>query len=506
MLADLKGRMVTSSLWLGGGRIVVNALGFVSTIVLARLLIPADFGLVALGSAVMAIVKALTEMSMAQALVHHRNPQDDHFHTAFTLNAARGVLLSVVLALAARPMAWAYGEPRLEAVVHVFAASVFVSGLLNPRQVSLVRELLFRQQFIMTAAQNVVMAAVSIGVAVIWRNYWALVAGIVAGQLVQVALSYAMLPYRPRLRWNRAGELWSFSMWMTLSNAINTINWRSDQLLVGGILGRTALGYYTVGDNLAQVPTRETVGPLRETLFPALARIADDPARLRRGYQRAQALITFLALPVGVGFALVAEPAVRLAMGEKWLPAVPVIQALSSVFALQTLGSMVQPLGMAMGDTRTLFMRNLVLFGVRIPVVLGATLLLGMPGLILSRVFTGLLGMSLNLGLVRKLTGLSIREQILVNWRSLAAMAAMVAGVSAWHAGIAPPMAAGGWGSALVLAQLLPLGAVLYFGAALLLWQLARRPDGPEREVLAVVRSGVQLVPRRLAKKIDRSE
>jgi len=481
--------MVASSLWLAGGRAVVNAMGFVSTIVLARLLMPEDFGLVALGTALMVIVRSLTEMSMAQALVHHRNPAEDHYHTAFTLNALRGVVLALLLVAAARPMAWAYADPRLENVVLAFAAGTLVTGLLNPRQIALVKDMLFRQQFIMTAAQNVVTVGVSVFVAVVWRSYWALVLGVLAGQVVQVVLSYAMLPYLPRLRWNRASELWSFSLWMTLSNAVNTINWRSDQLLVGGILGRSALGYYTVGDNLAQIPTRETVGPLREALFPALVRIADDPARLRRGYQRAQALITFVALPVSVGFALVAEPAVLMAMGEKWLPAVPVIQALSSVFALQTLGSMVQPLGMAMGDTRTLFMRDLALCAVRIPLVVGATLLLGIPGLILSRVFTGLFGMAINMGLVRRLTGLSIREQVLVNWRSLAAVAAMAAGVSAWYSTIAERFAEDVWGPALVIAQILPLGAALYLGAVLLLWLIARRPDGPETEMLALAQT-----------------
>ncbi len=504
-MADLKSRVLVGSLWLAGARAVVNAMGFLSTIVVARLLLPEDFGLVALGTALMVIVRSLTELSMAQALVHHRDPHDDHFHTAFTLNAARGVALALVMSVAARPMAWVYDDPRLEPVVYALAASMLVSGLLNPRQFALVKDLRFQQQFVLTVAENVVTVAVSIAVAVIWRNYWALVAGLIAGQVVKVVLSYTMLPYRPRVCWSRASELWSFSLWMTLSNAINTVNWHSDQLVVGGLLGRTSLGLYAVGNNLAQIPTREAVGPLKETFFPALARIADDPERLRQAYQRSQSLITFLALPLGVGLALVAEPAVLAAMGEKWMPAVPVIQALSAVFALQTIDSMVQPLGMAMGETRKLFTRSLVLFIVRVPLVVAATILAGLQGLILARVFISIFGMFVHLALVRELVGLSLRDQILVNWRSLAAAATMVAGVSAWHATAVPVMARDEWAAALLVGQLALLGAPLYLGTALLLWLFARRPDGPEAEALAMCQAAVNRLARRPKGEADRA-
>ena len=490
-MAGLKGRIIAGGLWLAGARGVINLLGFVGTVVLARLLVPADFGLVALGTSFMAIVVAVTEMSMAQALVHHRDPQEDHLHSAWTLNVLRGLALAAIMSLAARPMAWIYHEPRLEHVVFAFAVSVLVSGLVNPRQVTLVKELVFWQQFVLSVSQSLVTLVVSLIVAVIWRNYWALVAGVLAGQMVQVFLSYALLPFMPRVRLNRASELFSFSLWLTLGNAVNTLNWRSDQLLVGGIIGRTTLGYYTVGDNLAQIPTRETVGPLRDTLFPALSRLKDEPARLRGGYQDAQALITFLALPVGVGFALVAQPAVLATMGAKWLPAVPVIQALSAVFALQTLGSMVRPLGMAMGETRELFHRDLIMFFVRVPVVVLATIFLGLPGLILSRVFTGLVSMGVNVTFVRRLIDIPILEQFRVNWRSLGAALAMAAGVTAYHDTVARQAIGDGWSALLLVIQLVPLGAALYLGTALIMWLIARQPEGPECEVLAMVRAAL---------------
>ncbi|MDT0576995.1 lipopolysaccharide biosynthesis protein [Croceicoccus sp. F390] len=485
-MSSILGRMVSGSLWLSGARAITNALGFVSTIVLARLLLPADFGLVALGATVLAIITAVTEMSLSQALVHHPDPREDHFHTAWTLSAARGLLLALLMCVAARPLVWIYDEPRLELVIYAFAASVLIGGLGNPRQIMLTKELIFWQQFMLNVVGRLATVFTSIMVAIVWQSYWALIAGVIAGQVITTVLTYFVLPFRPRLGLKHAGELWSFSVWLTLGQAINTINWRFDQLLVGNILGKAALGFYSVGDNLAQMPTREATAPLTGTLFPALARIAHDPDRLRHAYHRAQALITFVALPVGIGFALVAKPLVLVAMGEKWLPAVPVIQALSAVFALITLGSMVQPLAMAKGHTKQLFRRDLQMFCIRLPIIIGGTVLFGLPGLIYSRVITGLLAAAVNMWLVRQLIRLSITDQVLANGRSLIAGAAMAAAVLWLQHALDTPAASVGWDQILAIAASVATGAVVYPGVAFGLWFMRGRPAGPESEALKI--------------------
>ncbi|RYG81647.1 MAG: lipopolysaccharide biosynthesis protein, partial [Alphaproteobacteria bacterium] len=346
---------------------------------------------------------------------------DDHFHTAWTLNACRGLALAALMGAAGHPLASLYNEPRLEWLIYALAFSVMIGGLTNPRIVLLSKQLVFWQDFLMSVSERLVAVIVSIGVALYFRSYWALVAGAVAGQFAAMLISYAILPFRPRIVWNRARELWSFSIWLTLGQAMNTINWRFDQLLIGHYLGRSVLGAYAVGDNLAQIPTREAIAPLTHTLFPAFSRIAEDKPRLAMGYQRAQALVTAIALPVGVGFGLLAEPLVLAMMGEKWRAAIPIIQALSAVFAFQTLGSLVQPLGMATGATRSLFQRDLLMFVLRLPVIIGAMLIWGLTGLIYARVVTGLTAAVVNMTLVRRLTGLTLTVQLLANLRSLSA-------------------------------------------------------------------------------------
>jgi len=476
---------------------ITNALGWISTIVLARLLTPDDFGLVAIGASIQAILLAVTELSLSQALIQHRAPEDDHIHTAWTLGLIRATALAVILALASYPLSVLYGDVRLNWVINTTAFSVFLTGFSNARIVLMQRQLIFWQDFLLGISGRLVSVIVAIAIAVIYHSFWALLLGGIAAQIVNVLLSYMVIPYRPRFSLRHTRQLWSFSVWLTLGQAMNTINWRADQLLVGHSLGKAELGYYSVGDNLAQMPTREATAPLRQTLFPAFSQISDDPDRLRAAYQRAQGLLTAAALPVGVGIALVAHPVVQLAMSEKWLPVVPVIQALSTVFALQTMGTMVQPLGMALGATKTLFKRDVHLFIVRLPIIITAMLVWGLPGLIMARVFTGLYGMLISMTLVRQLTDLSLPQQFGVNKRSLIAILIMAVGVSLAHRFLLPP---GGDSVLLLLVQIFSraaIGAVLYLGGSWLLWRLEGRPRGPEQEVADLLAKFIQRMKKR---------
>ncbi|MGB3723388.1 MAG: oligosaccharide flippase family protein, partial [Pacificimonas sp.] len=333
--------------------------------------------------------------------------------------------------------------------------------------------------------------------AFIYQSYWALVAGLVAGKICGLLLSYTVLPFLPRLSLRHAKDLFSFVGWITLGKVVNTLNWRFDHLLIGGYIGRADLGFYTMGDNLAVIPTREVTMPLQGALFPAFSLVKKDRDRFATQYQRAQACITMVVLPLGFGMALIAEPLVRLAIGEKWLPAVPVIQALASVFALQTIGSLAPSVAMAAGRTRLLFRRDLQAFAIRIPFIIIGMLVAGFQGIVFARVLSGSLGIGLNMNIVKKICGLNIRQQLSANVRSIAAAALMAAAVFALNQGISW---SDDWrGLAFRLTALVACGAAVYPAALLAMWAAAGRPYGAEREVGTLLLSGARAVAKRRA-------
>lgn len=493
-MSGVGAKIAKGSAWITAARALVNLLGFVATIVLARMLVPADFGLVAIGTTILAIVTAVTNLSLAQALVQHRAPTDAHFHAVWTLGALRGLAIAALFSATAGLVAKFFADVRLIPIMHALGFSVFLSGLANPRRVMLQKDLVFWQDFVLNVSQKLVGVVASITIALIYRSYWALIIGTIAGQIANVVISYTALPFLPRPTLRHFRELWSFSVWLTLGQVINTINWRFDQLLIGKFLGRADLGYYTVGDNLAQLPTREATLPLTQTLYPAFSRMEGDAGRLRRGYQRAQALITAIALPIGVGTALIARPAILLTMGAKWLPAVIVVETLAAIFALQTLGTLAGPLGMALGRTKLLFRRDMQLFVIRLPIIVASLYFGGFAGIVAARVFTGLIAIGFNVVLVRQLIGLRVRAQFAANGRALAATGAMVTIVLLTQAALPGLVVLHlGWQIGVIVAA----AATVYIGTTAALWLAAGRPAGPEQEIVALGLGFLRRVRRR---------
>lgn len=477
--------MTRGATWLAATRILINLIGFASTLLLARLLVPADFGLVAIATTVAAIVASVTELSMGSALVQHDNPQRVHFDSAWTLNLVRSVLVSIAIAALAVPITHFYGDPRLMPLLLAIAGTGIVGGGINPKLIMFTRSLVFRQEFILGVSQKLLGFIVAVVAAYVWKSYWALVAGVAAGQLLAVILSYALLPYRPHFSFAAGRELLTFSIWLLLGQIIQTLNYRFDTLFIGFFLGNGPLGYYTFGDNLAVLPTREATGPIAQTLFPAFTQMRGNPARLRQAYMRAQMLLVVVALPLGCGFALVARPLVVALIGEKWQPAVIIIQVLASVFAIQTLATTLPALAMAMGETRTLFRRDLANLIIRIPLMVAGLFFGGLVGIVFARMISGLALIAVNMTLARKLLDLPISAQIGLNHRSILAVVVMSVGLASIQYFMPSP--ASEWMRLVDLACLIALGAITYIGVLYCLWLGSGRPDGPESEVRSFI-------------------
>ncbi|SPJ25548.1 Lipopolysaccharide biosynthesis protein WzxC [Palleronia abyssalis] len=465
---------------------MITFIGFANTLVLARLLVPEDFGLVAIVMSISAIVFAVTELSLAQALVQHNAPTDSHYNTAFTLNLIRAAGVAIVLVVLSVPMAALYGDPRLVYGLMAIAVSSLVIGAINPKLAAMSRELVFWQDFATRSGDKLAAFLVAFLVAVIWQSYWALILGVIAGQMTSLILSYIICPYRPRFELSKWRDLMSFSIWVGLGQAVNTLNWRFDQLVLGYFLGNTALGYYSVGARLASLPTKEATRPVAAAAFPGFAKLAHDPERLRRAYQRAQSALMVVALPVGVGFAVAAEPLVLLVMGEKWLSSVVVIQVLASVFAIGTIATTVQPLALGMGQSRILFNRSLLNLGIRAPLTMAGLLSGGLVGLLVARCIVGFISIWINLYFVRELLGLSYSRQLLINRRSLIAVVVMAAAV--YLAGT--PFDGLGLGvQSLKAICMIAAGIVVYPAIVMLLWWCQGYPEGPEHDAMKLAKA-----------------
>jgi lipopolysaccharide exporter len=483
----LKQKMAIGALWMGAAKVVVNILSAASTFILARLLVPDDFGVVAIGLTVLTVITSVTELSLASALLQKSDLEEDHFHTAWTLSVLRAAIIAAAMAISAPWVADFYKDERLNGIIIALSAIVLLAGANNPKTILFLKKLEFWQEFVQTVGQKLFSFIICIGLAYHYQSFWALVAGTVASQLTSIIISYAFYPYCPKFKLNKWRELISFSAWLSFSQIINTISWRLDPLLIGHRLGSTVVGHYTVGDNLASLSTRELAGPIERTLFPGFSAINSDLPRLRRAYTAAQTFLTAVALPAGVGFACVAEPFVIAAMGHKWLPIVPVIQVMAAVFAVQTLGSPGHALAVSMGHTRWLFVRDLISFCIRMPLVVGGLYAGGIVGLLMGRAISAGIGIGLNFYIVKELLNIGMLRQLKDNMRSVGSALVMSMSLITiqHHESCRTALAAN---PLLGLCLLTLVGALIYTASTALLWAAARRPEGPESTLLSFAR------------------
>lgn len=468
----------------------MNALGMLSTIVMARLLMPADFGVVAIGMTVLTIADAVTNMSLAQALINLDDPDDRHLDCAWTLNLLRGLLLGGIIAALGPALAEFYDDERLTLILALIGGSVFISGLANTKLAMLERELVFRQRFVIQTSSKLVLVIVSVAVAWQTRSYMALVAGVIASQLTQVLVSYAIAPRLPRPRLREAGSLLSFSWWLTLTEMIRTINFRFEPLILGKFLTIHTLGLYTVGRNLSGLPTRETTRPLSATLFPAFRQLRDQPERLRKAFTRAQTLISAVALPCGILMSVLAQPLVLLVLGKKWVEVVPIVQVLAIVIATETLGAALQPLAMANDRNDLLFRRSLQGLVSRVPLTIAGLVLGGLPGFLIARMSFSVPMILFNKFIVREIIGIPVLAQLKHNWRTMCAAVCMgIAGFAL------APLFEFGTGFIELIARIAVVGAItglIYLVTLFGLWNLADRPEGPEHDMLDAVGSAMR--------------
>lgn len=320
-------------------RLFDRSVGVVSTMVLARLLIPADFGLVAMAMSIIAIIELASAFSFELALIQKAAPEREHFDTAWTLNiliAFGGACLTAALAF---PAAAFYGDPRLPAVMIAIAIAWFLSGFESTGIANFRREMNFAAEFRWFASRRMVSFVVVLFAAWFFRSYWALVIGMAAGRLTGVVMSYVMHPFRPRLSLSRARDLFSFSGWLLANNIADVIFSRLPHLFVGRVFGARTLGAYTVGSEIAQLANTELVAPINRAMFPGYARLVDDPETFRRVCIDATAAILLVVLPVSMAVAVLAGPIVRVLLGEQWGQAVPIIHVLAFSGAISALNA-----------------------------------------------------------------------------------------------------------------------------------------------------------------------
>lgn len=331
LVGDLTGRSVRG----GALTVVVQAAKFVlqlgATVVLARLLTPADFGLFAMVIAITGFAAKFKDFGLSTATVQRDEINHEQVSALFWINVAMSIGILVLLVAAAPGVAWMYGEPRVAWVMVALAAIIVLGGLTVQHQALLRRRMRFGALACIEIVSIVGGVATAVTMAVLGAGVWALVGQAAAIALISCALAWAFSPWRPTRprRARGVGGMLRFGGGMSVFHLMDYAVRNLDNVLVGAVLGASTLGIYNKAYNLLMMPIRQFNAPIGGVLTPALSRLQNDPARFRTFFTQTVAGIAFVTVPVVAFLFADARNAVLTVLGDQWLEAVSVFRYLA---------------------------------------------------------------------------------------------------------------------------------------------------------------------------------
>lgn len=352
--------------WSAGGQLIRQLLNLVGLAVLARLLAPDDFGLVAMLMVFTGFAQMLSELGVESALVQRRTVTRMDLDSAFWVNSAVSTGIALGLIALSGPIAQFYGQPKLGGLICLAALAFPFGGVGSVARAVHARAFRWRFIVLVEVGALAIGTLISVGLATLGWGASALVLQRVATAALSSVFIWAAVGWRPSLRVSRqsCAEIWAYSRGLLGFTTLNYWARNADNLLVGKFLGVTALGLYERSYMVVLIPVTQMAGVLNRVMFNSLSRVQDDLALFRQMYLRAVGIIAFFTFPSMVGLLLLSRELVLTLFGEQWLSIVPTIRIFAMVGLVQSIGYTVGWIYLARAETKRYFIWGLVSTGV----------------------------------------------------------------------------------------------------------------------------------------------
>ena len=409
------------AMWSVGRESVTQLMGIPTTLILARLLSPSDFGIAAAATFFIQLGKRLGNMGLNTALVRMTDVREEHRASVFAINMVFGLLAWAALMIAAPHIGAFYGEPRVVGAVRL-ASTIFLVNFFGAVEYAVLqRDMKFREMALVEWTQPAVFLPVSIGLAWAGWGFWALLLGQVISNAASTASKMYFGRWRPSLAVTRVGiaETVPFGMGVYAKRLLTYAAENLDSLVVGGLFGVTALGYYDKAFNAASnLSNRLSIGAT--VMFRIFAIIKDERVRFVRAYTKVVLAGTFATLPIFAGLFVAAPEFISVVFGEQWLPAVVPFQLLCAAGGLRLLASYASAAVQASGQIWGEVWRKVA----QVALIVGLVFAFrgwGIEGAALGVLASSLILAVLMQGLVGRIVGLTWWEMWTPLWPSIVA-------------------------------------------------------------------------------------
>lgn len=459
-MSEFREKAIAGVSWSVVSQLGRQGLSFVVGVVLARLLVPGDFGLVAMVTIVTGFATTFAELGFGAAIVQWQDVEQRHVSSVFWINVAAGVLLSLLF-LAGAPLLGAfYGEPDVVPVAMVMASLFFIQSLGIIQTTLFSKSIDFKALAISEVVGIAVAGACAIAAALLGMGVWSLVILKVGTALVMTALLWVLSAWRPQLLFDldAVRELFGFSANLLGERTLNYWVRHVDDLLIGRYVGEAGLGVYTMAYNIMLFPLQNVSRVIGRVMFPSLSTIQGQKERVKQVFLRMTRTIALITFPLMLGLLATVRPFVLAVFGAQWMPMIPILAILSVLGLVQSIVTLVGSLYLSQGRADLQFRIGLVIKPVLIAgIVIG--LKWGIVGVAAGYAIASLIVHVPNMHYAGRLVGMRYAEVV---WNvagvfgCAALMAVLVYGLST----VLPEP----WTSGAELAVLVPFGVLTYFG------------------------------------------
>lgn len=353
-LADLKRKSMRGGIITFASQGASVAIQLASTVILARLLSPADYGVMAMVVAITSFAGLFRDLGLSSAAIQTQTLTHTQQTNLFWINVILGSTLTVTLAAASPLVAWFYHKSEVLWVTVALSVTFVIGSLSTQSSALLIREMRFGWRSLATVSGAVVNFTVATLLALKGFGYWSLVWGQLAGAFISTCLLIALSPFRPSLPRRGAGtrEMLIFGVNVTAFDFVNYFNRNLDNILIGRFWGPGALGLYSRAYALLMFPINNLRGPINAVAFPALSRLQNHPDHFRAYYRRITSLLTFVSMPLTAFLFVECESIIQLALGKNWVGVAPIFSWLALVGFIQAPLTQVGLVTMSVGKSR----------------------------------------------------------------------------------------------------------------------------------------------------------
>lgn len=328
MQQSLKHKTTVGVVWSAVDRFAAQGIQFLIGLVMARLLMPSDYGTIALLNVFLAICQTFIDSGFGLALMRKKDCSEQDFSTVFIFSAIVSIVCYAILWVIAPLIARFYDLPILLAVTRVVSLNVIINALSNVPNAQLSISLDFRKKAFVTLITVVVSGSIGLWMAYNGFGLWALVYQTLIAGGIRTVLLFVCAKWLPKWQFSRVSfrELFSFGSKMLISGIIGNIYNNLSSIVIGKFYSSASLGVYGKANTLASYPSMQMTGVILNVAYPALAKIQDDVPRLIDAYRKMLRMSTFVIFPLMIGLAAVAKPFVLFVLGEKWAEMIPLLQ------------------------------------------------------------------------------------------------------------------------------------------------------------------------------------